>query len=344
MAATNLANLINPQVMADIISAKIGNAIVVSPFAKVDNTLAGQPGSTISVPQYDFIGEASDVSEGGDVGDQVLSASAVTYTVKKAAKGITLTDEAVLSGYGNPVGEANNQLGKSIASKIDADCIDALYGASNATDGSASGISYNGIVEAIDLFVEELNTQKVMFVHPHQVTALRKDNNFISADKYNNNVIMNGEIGRIANAAIVPSRRVKSFTTTEGVYIKVASGTNGAKQVVTTGTGASGAAASGEVLLATVKAAAVHPKDVVGDGTYYVKKLGATAYVCPIVKIEADERTEDEVPAITIYTKRDVNVESERDTHHKTTYISADKHYVAALTNASKVVLATFGA
>lgn len=282
MAATKLTNLINPQVMADIISAKIANAIVVAPFAKIDNTLAGQPGSTITVPQYNYIGDAADVAEGGTVSDSVLSATPATYTVKKAAKGVTLTDEAVLSGYGNPVGETNSQLAKSIASKIDADCITALAGASQTYTGDAANkISYNGIVKAIDVFNEELNTEKVMFVNPHQVTDLRMDANFISADKYNNDVIMTGEIGKIANTRIVSSRRIVAES---GVY------------------------------------------------------------KCPIVKIETDERTEDEVPAITIYTKRETNVESERDTHTKSTFISADKHYVAALTNASKVVLASFKA
>lgn len=278
MAVTKLANLINPEVMADIISAKIDNAIVVTPFAKVDATLAGQPGSTITVPQYSYIGDAVDVAEGATIADAVLSATPVTYTVKKAAKGVTLTDEAVLSGYGNPEGETATQLAKSIASKVDADAIDALSAAST-TYTDTGVISYAGVVNGIDKFEEELNTSKVLFVHPKQVTQLRLDPNFISADKYSGNVIMSGEIGMIANARVVPSRRVKV------------------------------------------------------SGNYYLN---------PIVKIEEDDRTEDEVPALTIYTKRDTNVETERDTHTRTTFISADRHYVVALTNAAKVVVAKF--
>lgn len=278
MAITKLADLINPEVMADVISAKIENAIVVTPFAKIDTTLEGQPGSKITVPQYNYIGDAVDVPEGEEIPETQLSVTDVEYEIKKAAKGVTLTDEAVLSAYGNPVGETNSQLALSIRGKVEGDCISALATAKNVYNGD-SVISYEGIVKAIDVFNEEMNTEKVMFVNPKQVSTLRLDNNFISADKYNAQVIMKGEIGMVANTRIVPSRRI-----------------------------------------------------VEKEGFYY----------CPIVQLEADERTEDDVPAITIYTKRETNVETERDTHTKTTFISADKHYVAALTNASKVVVAKF--
>lgn len=280
MAMTKLENLINPEVMADMISAKIENAIVVTPFAKVDTTLAGQPGSKITVPHYNYIGDAADVAEGEDIGDAQLTTEAVEYEVKKAAKGVTITDEAVLSAYGNPVGEITSQLALSIRGKVEGDCVAALGTSENTYDAKAK-ISYAGIVNAIDLFNEEMNTEKVMFINPKQVSTLRLDENFISADKYNAQVIMKGEIGMIANTRIVPSRRV-----------------------------------------------------VDNEGTYN----------CPIVKLETDERTEDDVPAITIYTKRETNVETERDTHNKTTFISADKHYVAALSNSAKVVVAKFTA
>lgn len=282
MAITKLSNLINPQVMSDMISAEIDKAIVVTPFAKIDNSLQGVAGGTITVPKYSYIGDATDVAEGGTIGDTVLSATPATYTIKKAAKGVTLSDEAVLSGYGNPIGETNSQLAKSIAAKIDADCIDALLGSNNTFAGGTKVISYAQIVDAIDVFGEELNTEKVIFVNPSQVSTLRKDPDFISADKYNNAVIMTGEIGKIANTRVVASKRIVKES----------------------------------------------------DGTYK----------CPIVKIETDARTEDEVAALTIYTKRDVQVEAERDTHTKTTFISADQHYVAALTNEAKVVVATFKA
>lgn len=280
MALTKLTDMINPEVMADMISAKVDKAIVATPYAKVDDTLQGQAGSKITVPKYVYIGDATDVGEGVDIDATKLTTTTEEYEIKKAAKGVDISDEAVLSGYGNPIGEITAQLAQSIASKVEADCISAL-GESNNVYTAGAVISYDGIVNAIDLFNEELNTEKVMFVHPTQVSTLRKDSDFISADKYKEGVMLTGEIGMIANTRIVPSKRVP---------------------------------------------------------------LKNGAYSCPIVKLEGDTRTEDDVPALTIYLKRDTNVETERNTHNKTTFISADKHYVVGLTNEAKVVIADFSA
>lgn len=318
---TKIADLINPEVMADMISAKIPNKIVVAPFAKVDTSLVGQPGDTITVPQYAYIGDAVDVAEGVAAETVKLTASTTQVTVKKAMKAVELTDEAVLSGYGNPVGETNNQLSKSIASKIDNDAMDALYNAQLFYDGSSTQIAYSGIVDAIDVFDEEVNTEKVMFVNPKQVTRLRKDSDFTSADKYGvgMNVIMTGEIGRIANTRIVPSKKVKEFSEW---YSPCESD-------------ASGAVAVSSSNIASIQESLPNAK--VGD---YVVKSTTTVYFNPIVKLETEEETEDEAPALTIYLKRDTNVETERVSLSRKTDISVDKHYVAALSNTSKVVLA----
>ncbi len=288
---TKLADLINPQVMADMISAKLEKKIVVTPFAKVDTTLQGQAGDKITVPVFAYIGDAVDVAEGNAVTAEKLSATSAQFTIKKAMKAVTLTDEAVLSGYGDPVGEANSQLAKAIASKCDSDAMDVLtteYNASTAPNGvqliyapsTASILTYAHIVNGVDLFEEEVQSDKVLFVHPKQVTQLRLDANFISADKYNNEVMMKGEIGMVAGCHVVPSKRVK-----------------------VSGTGAS------------------------------------ALYLNPIVKLTNDDETKDDTPAMTIYLKRNVNVETERHTLSRTTDISVDEIYGVALSNQSKVVL-----
>ena len=119
-----------------------------------------------------------------------------------------------------------------------------------------------------------------MFIHPKQVSSLRKDADFISNDKYPNNVIMKGEIGMIANTRIVPSKKA----------------VNDAK----------------------------------------------TFFLNPIVELKPESQTGDDIAAVTIFLKRDTNVETQRELGNYTTLIGADKHYIAALTDESKVVVAKF--
>ena len=273
---TKLAQLINPEVMADMVSAKADKAVRVLPYAKVDTTLQGQAGDTISIPKYGYIGEAVEVAEGEDIPVRQMSVSSEQHTIKKAGVGGILTDEAVLSGYGNPVGELTNQMAKSIAGKCDTDAYEELVKAPTIYVAN-DVISYNEIVKAEDLFEEETNTQKAMFIHPKQTTHLRLDPNFIDKSKYGNEVMINGEIGMVSNTRLVSTKKVR-----------VESG----------------------------------------------------AYLNPIVKLEEDTETEDSSPALTVFLKRDTNVESERIARNRTTEITGDKMYVVALTNETKVIVA----
>ena len=274
------------------------------------------------------IGDAVDIAEGVEAETVKLTTSTTQVTVKKAMKAVELTDEAVLSGFGNPIRETNSQIAKAIAAKVDNDCMDALYNAQLLFDGSGSQISYDQVVDAIDVFGEEVNTAKVMFINPKQVTKLRKDSNFISADKYGvgTNVIMKGEIGMICNTRIVPSKKAKEFSEW---YSPCESTASGKLKVVESG------ASTGEVNLTDVQLSLPNAK--VND---YVLKSTTTVYFNPIVKLQEDGETEEDTPALTIYLKRDTNVETDRVSLSRKTDISADKHYAAALSNTSKVVLA----
>lgn len=211
MATTKLSNLINPEVMAGMISATLPKKIKFSTIARVDTTLQGRAGNTITVPKYAYIGDAVDVAEGEAMDTTVLTATTTEATVKKAGKAVEITDEALLSGYGDPAGQAAMQLGMAIASKIDEDAYKALLGASLVYDGSAKAISYEGIVEANAKFGDESDEamDKVMYIHPDQEVTIRKDPNFIDRNKFGGEVMATGVIGKIAGIQIRKSKRVK---------------------------------------------------------------------------------------------------------------------------------------
>ena len=205
---TKLNDIINPEVMGDMLEAKIPAMLRFTPFAKIDTSLVGVPGDTKTVPSWNFVGAAEDVAEGEEIETKKLTASSTTFTVKKAMQSVGVTQEAINSGLGDPIGAAETQLAKAIAVKVDADVLAAALTSGNAFDGSASKISYAGIVDAVDKFEEEEITDKAMFVAPAQVSTLRKDPDFLSADKYQAGVAVSGEIGMIAGVRIVPSKQI----------------------------------------------------------------------------------------------------------------------------------------
>ena len=100
---TKLTNLINPEVIGAYLDVKLVDKIKLSPIVEVDRTLEGRPGNTLSLPAWTYIGDAKDLAEGATLAFENITESKVNVTVKKVAKGISITDEAVLSGYGNPV-------------------------------------------------------------------------------------------------------------------------------------------------------------------------------------------------------------------------------------------------
>lgn len=286
MSLTTMAQMINPEVMGDMINAKIEALAKLTPYAKVDTTLVGVPGDTKTVPSWNYIGDAEDVAEGAEVGLTQMTASSTTFTIKKAMKAVGITQEAINSGLGNPVGQAESQLAKSISGKVDNDVLDAALTAANVAGDGSAAIGYAGIVDAVTKFEdEEDGIEKVMFISPKQEATLLKDPDFLSADKFQSGVAVNGAIGKIAGCWIKKSNKI-----------------------------------------------------VAADGVF----------TNPIIKLEPDsaetEYTEDELPALTIFLKKDTDVTSEFIQRKQTHEIVAVKYYGVALTNAAKVVLAKFKA
>ena len=206
---TKLGNLIDPEVMADMAQAKIEKAVTIIPYAVLNRDLVGNPGSTITVPRFTWDGIAVDVEEGDDIPIRSLGTEASEYTIKMAGIGTAITDKAVLSGYGNPVGAATTNIANSIVAKLDEDAHVELL-KSKTVFNANSAVSYEKFVDAIGLFQAEGPVDMVALIHPDLITTLRKDANFIDKSKYGGNVMMNGEIGTIGDARLVRSRRAAS--------------------------------------------------------------------------------------------------------------------------------------
>lgn len=217
MTITKLSNQIDPQVLADMISAELPAKMKFAGLAEVDTTLEGQPGSTITVPKFKYIGAAEDVAEGAAIDMTLLETDSENFTIKKAAKGVQITDEAMLSGYGDPVGEAGNQLVMAIADKLDDDIIKAAQ--TTKLNFKATKWDVDTVSDALDLFNDEDDEFKVLVLSPKDASQLRKAvaQDWERPSDLGDNIVSTGVYGGVLGAQVMRSRKLKEG---EGFLVK----------------------------------------------------------------------------------------------------------------------------
>lgn len=205
--ATKLANLFNPEVVAGVIEAKLVNAIRFAPLARVFTNLVGRPGDTVTLPSYAYIGDAETVAEGADIPIKTLTQSTKEVTIHKIGNGVQITDEAVLSGYGDPAGEAVGQIVMSIASAVDNEMLTALD-AATLVHPAGGALTADAIADALVLFGENIEGEKVIIMDPASYGALRKTEGWIPNTEIGANMILRGTVGMIHGCQVVVSDKL----------------------------------------------------------------------------------------------------------------------------------------
>jgi len=210
MSTTYLSNLVNPEVFSDLVNNNFEANLKFAPLAIVDDTLAGQAGDTVKLPSYSYIGDADDVAEGEAIDIAALSATPVSVKIKKAGKGVELTDEAALSGYGDPVGTAAAQLKTSIAQKMDADCYAALctIGDDMTSGDGNTPLTADAVADALVKFGQNLDGEKVLLIAPQQLADLRKDASYIMPCDMGALIMAEGTVGSIHGCQVVISDKI----------------------------------------------------------------------------------------------------------------------------------------
>lgn len=218
MTQTKLAQMINPEVMTDMISAKLPKMLKFTPLAFVERTLVGQPGTTVTVPKWEYSGDAKDIAEGEAITPDQLTTAKSTMTIKKAGKGIELTDEAVLSGYGDPIGQATHQIALAIANKVDNDLIEETKKATQfVAEAPTTG---DALDKALAVFADEEDARYVALINPEDAIALRKDTakEWVRGSEIGANIVVSGTFGEAHGVQIVRSKKVEKG---KGFLIKV---------------------------------------------------------------------------------------------------------------------------
>lgn len=218
MAQTMLANMVNPKVMADMIEQKYVDLMKFAPLATIDMTLAGRPGDTIILPNFTYIGDAATLAEGVSLTPSILATSTTSVSIHKIAKGVEITDEAVLSGFGDPYGEAVSQIALAIASNVDNEVLSILHGITGTMAYStANNTTLPGpadIVSALELFGEDIEDgPTVALVSPAVYTSMRTvvgANTWVPASEIAAGIAVRGVVGEFQGCQVMVSNKLKS--------------------------------------------------------------------------------------------------------------------------------------
>lgn len=226
MATTMLANLINPQVLADVVDSKLIDYVRFAPLATVDNTLVGRPGDTLTLPSFVYIGAASDVSEAVSMTPVSLTSSSASVQIKEIGKAVEISDSAILSGYGDPVGEIEKQLLVSIADKMDIDflaiCASIASTMTYTTSASTAAIAPADVGDALELFGEDIDGVKALLCSPKLYSKIRKTSDWLPASEISADKMIRGAVGEIHGCQIIVTNRLKGSAGTgldENAYI-----------------------------------------------------------------------------------------------------------------------------
>ncbi|WP_405204413.1 N4-gp56 family major capsid protein [[Kitasatospora] papulosa] len=224
MADTTAADLIVPEVWADMSQAKFTGAVRVmgSGAVMTDDTLVGQPGDTINFPKWDTLGELDDLAEGVAMDTTVMGQRSSSATIKEAGKAVEITDKALLTGLGDPRDEAQRQFGILAARKVDAALIAQAQADETAQGGgnpykftTAAGKTVftwaDAVVPALAMFGDEWEPSEFagLFINSAQQAEAMADPQFIDASKLGTaTAVRTGQVGIIAGVPVILTNRV----------------------------------------------------------------------------------------------------------------------------------------
>lgn len=311
--ATTTANLIIPEVIADYVETKLVDAIRISPLARIDRTLQGNPGDEVTLPRYTYVGDAVTVQEGQDIPISRLTQTSNKVKIEKIGRAIEYTDETILNAYkGDIATEAANQVLKAINSGVEAKLIANVRANATLTQNLVVGTDdpSEAVADGLVKFGEEVDGGGVVAIPPALLGEFRKSKNWIPNTELGAQQIVTGSFGSIYGYQVITMDRLKAHDE----YAKTTDTT------------------------------------IDGSKTYYVEdgNGGFTAVVSPDVADIATYFEKTSVAAkgfiikpgaLAIYMKRDTLVEVDRDIIAEVNYIKASKLFAPYLYDQSKVVM-----
>jgi hypothetical protein len=203
MAVTKKQNVVQPEILGSYLENALIKKIRLTPVVFHDNTMVGVAGTVLTLPKYEYIGQASIVGENEEVVPKALQTSTEEVEIVKCGSAIDISVEAKQANYGNIVDMIGENLADSIADKVEEDLFAEMRKAEKEI--TVAKFDKDAIADALAEFGESaMDREAFVFVNGKQFAELRKDESFYVCD----DMLITGERGRVFGARIVLSDRV----------------------------------------------------------------------------------------------------------------------------------------
>lgn len=203
-----------PKVWQDHIMAYFDRKLVYGAFALRDDSLTAAPGLTQNFPYFKKIGAAENPSEDEGLLVDNLTDDSFNVTVAEVSKAVGVTKKAFKVSAARTervIQEVQEQIGRVMAEKVDADLYTAFAASYTSGYVSASGNSYGTMnirnlnIGKITAFGDKHKDSVVMFMHSMQFLDLMTDTTagFLVANALDPMFMVEGFEGRLGGVALI---------------------------------------------------------------------------------------------------------------------------------------------
>lgn len=227
MAGTQSSDILfNPVVWKDHIQAYFRQLLVWGQSATRFDDLVNGPGETLTWPYFKKVGAAEEPAEATSLTVDKMGDDSFTSTVKEVGKAVEFTDKAlVVSAASQDIifGEAQRQIARVLAEKVDADIVTEVFDAGNFVEGfnAAAGTDLMTIKTLVNGKIGGFGDRQLegvtCYMHSKQYSDMLRDDTtgFLKWDATDPMARITGYVGRLAGMAIIVSDQCP--VTTDGI-------------------------------------------------------------------------------------------------------------------------------
>lgn len=228
MPVTAIADIINPEVLADQIEAKFPDELVLGRTNLVEVNAdfpLGTPGTQFKMPFWKRINGFGALTEGTAMTTNKVAADAEYAIVQRAGNAYEVYDTAQLVTSADPVGEIARQIARRAAEYVDASLVTKMDNTPNSTDISGTGagtMTVDGLITALITALgdnySKLISNGALIMHSKVYGDLLKLGVIQNQYQSGMDVLRSGNIPTLLGLPILLSDRVTSAVVSSVTY------------------------------------------------------------------------------------------------------------------------------